>query len=157
MSWILAFPHPYNSLQISTRTILFIYCCHYCNAYYAAAAAKSLQSCPTVCNPIDGSPPGFLVPGILQARILEWVAISLSTAWKWKVKVKSLSILPIVYWIKPTLPSQTQSPALANSPYKCKRFMLLPHRTRLLEQIKMFVSHTWVAYSYLHNIFHMPN
>ena len=57
----------------------------------AAAAAKSLQSCPTLCDPIDGSPPGSAVPGILQARILEWVAISFSNAWKWKVKVKSLS------------------------------------------------------------------
>ena len=55
------------------------------------AAAKSLQSCPTLCHPLDGSPPGFPVPGILQARILEWVAISFSNAWKWKVKVKSLS------------------------------------------------------------------
>ena len=57
----------------------------------AAAAAKSLQSCPTLCDPIDGSPPGSTVPGILQARTLEWVAISFSNAWKWKVKVKSLS------------------------------------------------------------------
>ena len=57
----------------------------------AAAAAKSLQACPTLCDPIDGSPPGSSVPGILQARTLEWVAISLSNAWKWKVKVKSLS------------------------------------------------------------------
>ena len=57
----------------------------------AAAAAKSPQSCPTLCNPIDGSPPGSPVPGILQARTLEWVAISFSNAWKWKVKVKSLS------------------------------------------------------------------
>ena len=57
----------------------------------AAAAAKLLQSCPTLCNPIDGSPPGFPVPGILQARTLEWVAISFSNACKWKVKVKSLS------------------------------------------------------------------
>ena len=57
----------------------------------ATAAAKSLQSCPTLCNPIDGSPPGSSVPGILQARTLEWVAISFSNAWKWKVKVKSLS------------------------------------------------------------------
>ena len=55
------------------------------------AAAKSLQSCPTLCNPIDGSPPGSTVPRILQARTLEWVAISFSNAWKWKVKVKSLS------------------------------------------------------------------
>ena len=53
--------------------------------------AKSLQSCPTLCNPIDGSPPGSPVPEILQARTLEWVAISFSNAWKWKVKVKSLS------------------------------------------------------------------
>ena len=57
----------------------------------AAAAAKSLQSCPTLCDPIDGSPPGSAVPGILQARTLEWVAISFSNAWKWKVKVKSFS------------------------------------------------------------------
>ena len=57
----------------------------------AAAAAKSLQSCPTLCDPIDGSPPGSAVPGILQARTLEWVAICFSNAWKWKVKVKSLS------------------------------------------------------------------
>ena len=57
----------------------------------AAAAAESLQSCPTLCNPRDGSPPGSPVPGILQARTLEWVAISFSNARKWKVKVKSLS------------------------------------------------------------------
>ena len=57
----------------------------------AAAAAKSLQSCPTLCDPIDGSPPGSPIPGILQARTLEWVAISFSNAWKSKVKVSSLS------------------------------------------------------------------
>ena len=57
----------------------------------AATAAKSLQSCPTLWDPIDGSPPGSPVPGILQARTLEWGAISFSNAWKWKVKVKSLS------------------------------------------------------------------
>ena len=61
------------------------------NSFYEAAAAKSLQSCPTLCNPIDGSPPGPPIPGILQARTLEWVTISFSNAWKWKVKVKSLS------------------------------------------------------------------
>ena len=60
-------------------------------AYSPAAAAKSLQSCPTVCDPRDGSPPGSPVPGILQARTPEWVAISFSNAWKWKVKGKSLS------------------------------------------------------------------
>ena len=57
----------------------------------ASAAAKSLQSCPTLCDPTDGSPPGSAVPGILQARTLEWTAISFSSAGKWKVKVKSLS------------------------------------------------------------------
>ena len=56
-----------------------------------ADAAKSLQSCPTLCDPIDGSPPDSPVPGILQARTMEWVAIAFSNAWKWKVKVKSVS------------------------------------------------------------------
>ena len=57
----------------------------------AAAAAASPQSCLTLCDPVHGSPPGSPVPGILQARTLEWVAISFSNVWKWKVKVKSLS------------------------------------------------------------------
>ena len=57
---------------------------------FAAAAAKSLQLCPTLCDPMDCSLPGFSVHGILQAITLEWVAISFSNAWKWKVKVKSL-------------------------------------------------------------------
>ena len=55
------------------------------------AAAKSFQSCLTLCDSIDGSPPGSPIPGILQARTLEWVVISFSSAWKWKVKVKLLS------------------------------------------------------------------
>ena len=59
--------------------------------WLAPAAAKSLQSCLTLCDPIDSSSPGSAVPGILQAKILEWVAISFSNAWKWKVKVKLLS------------------------------------------------------------------
>ena len=61
------------------------------SALSVIAAAKSLQSCLTLCDPIDGSPPGSPIPGILQARTLQWVAISFSNAWKWKVKVKSLS------------------------------------------------------------------
>ena len=68
---------------------LYAYTCVY--PYIAAAAAKSLQSCPTLCDPIDGSLPGSTIPGILQARTLEWVAISFSNEWKWKVKMKSLS------------------------------------------------------------------
>ena len=61
-----------------------------CRAW-GLTAAESLQSRPTLCDPIDVSPPGSAVPGILQARTLEWVAISFSNAWKWKVKVKLLS------------------------------------------------------------------
>ena len=61
----------------------------------AAAAAKSLRSCPTLCDPIDGSPSGCPIPGILQPRTLEWVAISFSNAWKWKVKVRSLSCVQL--------------------------------------------------------------
>ena len=62
--------------------------------FFPSVAAKSFQSCPTLCDPIDGSPPGLgfsQVPGILQARSLEWLAISFSNAWRWKKKVKSLS------------------------------------------------------------------
>ena len=65
-------------------------CTHFLS-YAPAAAAKSLQSCPTLCDPIDGRPPGSPISGILQARALEWVAISFSNEWKWKVKLKSLS------------------------------------------------------------------
>ena len=64
----------------------------------AAAAAKSLQSYLTLCDPVDGSPPGSPVPEILQARTLEWVAISFSNAWKWKVKGKSLSRVFTTPW-----------------------------------------------------------
>ena len=62
----------------------------------AAAAAKSLQLCPTLCDPIDSSPPGSPIPGIFQARTVEWVAVSFSNAWKWKVKVKSLSLVQLL-------------------------------------------------------------
>ena len=74
--------------------ITFSYCSHCVGKScinVTSAAAKSLQSCPTLCDPIDGSPPGSAIPGILQARTLEWLAISFSNAGKWKVKVTSLS------------------------------------------------------------------
>ena len=77
-------PRASRALLLSTRFLSFI-------DNTAAAAAKSYQSCLTLCDPIDGSLPGSSVPGILKARTLEWVAISFSNAWKWKVKVKSLS------------------------------------------------------------------
>ena len=71
--------------------IFYKYLFYFAFLVAATAAAKSLQSCPTLCDPIDGSPPGSPILGVLQARTLEWVAISFSNAWKWKVKVKSLS------------------------------------------------------------------
>ena len=86
-----------NVTQIATASSVagHIWCFIYINAQpyilLAAAAAKSLQSCPTLCDSVDGSLPGSSVLGILQARTLEGVAISFSNAWKWKVKVKSLS------------------------------------------------------------------
>ena len=67
-----------------------------CHIVPSVPFAKLLQSCPTLCDPIDSSPPGSTVPGILQARTLEWVAISFSNAWKWKVKVKSLSLVQLL-------------------------------------------------------------
>ena len=69
---------------------------------HAAATAKLLQSCPTLHDPRDSSPPGSAVPGILQARTLEWVAISFSNAWKWKGKVKSLSKSSWPHGLQPT-------------------------------------------------------
>ena len=105
-------------------------------------ATKSLQLCPTLCNSIDGSPPGSPVPGILQARTLEWVAISFSNAWKLKVKVKSLSRVRLFptpwtaayqappsmgfprqeYWSGVPLPSplwRPTRPFRTNTPKKC--------------------------------------
>ena len=95
----------------------------------AAAAAKSLQSCPTLCDPIDGSPPSSAVPGILQARTLEWVAIFFSNAWKWEVKVKSLSRV----WLR--------------DPMDCSPPGSFPHgifQARVLE---------WVAITFSYRIF----
>ena len=82
--WFLYFFHPVFAFEEKTSYSVY-------TAAAAAAAAKWLQSCLTLCNPIDGSPSGPTVPGILQARTLEWVAISFSNVWKWKVKVKLLS------------------------------------------------------------------
>ena len=101
--WVLMFHPKQDQANItklalaSEECIVFSAICNkyimdtFCSICSAAAAAKSLQSCPTLCDPIDGSPPSFPVPGILQARTVEWVAISFSNASKWKVKVNSLS------------------------------------------------------------------
>ena len=92
MAWLIRFIKLY--MCVCTYIHIYVYVLNIKHIYihiYAAAAAKSLQSCPTLCDPIDGSRPGSPVPGILQARTLEWVAISFANAWKWKVKVNSFS------------------------------------------------------------------
>ena len=83
----------------------------------AAAAAKSLQSCPTLCDPIDGSPWGSPIPGIIQARTLEWVAISFSNAWKWKVEVKSLSRVRLL--VTPWTVAHQAPPSMGFSRQEC--------------------------------------
>ena len=84
-------PTPMFKKQEELRSQTCVPECCLVNAAAAAASAASLQSCPTLCDSIDGSPPGSSVPGTLQARTLEWVPISFSNAWKWRVKVKSLN------------------------------------------------------------------
>ena len=78
------------------------------------AAVKALQSRPTLCDPVEGSPPGSPVPGILQARTLEWVASSFSNAWKWKVKVKSLSRVRLL-----ATPAAAAAKSLQSCPTLC--------------------------------------
>jgi len=90
LEWV-AIPFSRGSSRTRDRTQISCFGGRVFTIWAAAAAAMSLQSCPTLCDPRDGSPPGSPVPGILQARTLECVAISFSNAWKWKVKVKSLS------------------------------------------------------------------
>ena len=89
-----------------------------------AAAAKSLQSCPTLCDPMDGSPRGSPVPGILQARTLEWVAISFSNVWKWKVKVKSLSLVRLL--ATPWTAAHQAPPSMGLSRQECWSGVPLP-------------------------------
>ena len=83
------------------------------DVFATAADAKLLQSCPTLCDPRDGSPPGSPVSEILQARTLEWVAISFSSAWKWKVKVKSLSHVRLL--VTPWTTAQQAPPSMGFS------------------------------------------
>ena len=98
--------------------------CAYPVLLITLAAAKLLQSCLTLCDPIDGSPWGSPVPGILQARTLEWVAISFSNAWKWKVKVKSLSLV----WLlaTPWTAAHQTPPSMGFSRQECWSGVPLP-------------------------------
>ena len=124
----------------------------------AAAAAKSLQPCLTLCDPIDGSPPGSPIPGILLARTLEWVAISFSYAWKWKLKVKSLSHVWLLatpwttalqaplpmgfsrqeYWSRVPLPSLTH---LLEWKANKKQNLSIPSADKDVEQLE--ITHRW--------------
>ena len=95
-----------------------------------AAAAKLLQSCPTLCDPRDGSPPGSPVPGILQARTLEWVAISFSHAWRWKEKMKSLSHVRLL--VTPWTAAHQAPPSMGLSRQESWSEVPLPSRVVLI-------------------------
>ena len=157
-SVIVHFPHSvrlwFNKNSLGTQSIWWVW--GFPSA--AAAAAKSLQSCLTLCDPIDGSPPGSPVPGILQARTLEWVAISFSNAWKWKLKVKSLIHVWLLetpwaaahqappsmgfsrqeYWSGVPLPSPFQVLIFFNSERLQNIFFFWSHRTLVVVHIKYF-------------------
>ena len=104
----------------------------------SSATAKWLQSCPTLCGPIDGSPPGSPVSGILQARTLDWVAISFSNAWKWKVKVRLLSCVRLLAtpW---TAAHQAPLP-VGFSRQECWNGVPLSSQKRKPRKYKIFVS-----------------
>ena len=102
-----------------------------------AAAAKLPQSCPTLCSPTDGSPPGSAIPGILQARTLEWVAISFSDAWKWKVKVKSLSCVRL--FATPWTAAHQAPPPMGFSRQEYRSGVPLPSPSLCLKRKKITV------------------
>ena len=105
----------------------------------AAATAKSLHSCPTLCDPVDGSPPASPVPGILHARTLEWVAISFSNAWKWKVKVKSLS--RVWFLATPWTAAYKAPPSMGFSRQEYWSGVPLPSPSDIPTECLMYASH----------------
>ena len=145
----------------------------------AAAAAKLLQSCPTLCDPIDGSPLSSSVPGILQARTLEWVAISFSNAWKWKVKVKSLSRARLLgtpwtaayqapppmgfsrqeYWSEVPLPSPLNTTAVIKYKKLNKLDVLLHHGVKKFSRNSRncFMTRILMTVTYLVNFLRFPS
>ena len=104
-------------------------------------AAKSLQSCPTLCHPIDGSPPGSPIPGILQTRTLEWVAISFSNACKWKVKVKSLSRVRLL--VTPWTAAHQGTPSMGSSRQEYQSGVPLPSPTKYGIMLKGEKTYLW--------------
>ena len=104
----------------------------------SAAAAKSLQLCPTLCDRRDGSPPGSAVPGILQARTPEWVAISFSNAWKWKVKGKSLSRARLL--ATPWTAAYQAPPSMGLSRQEYWSGVPLPSPVQSLNHVQLFLT-----------------
>ena len=117
----------------------------------AAATAKSLQSCLTLCDPIDSSPPGSPVPGILQARTLEWVAISFSNAWEWEVKVKSLSRVRLL--ATPWTAAYQAPSSMGFSSQECWSGVPLPSPELLLVGFKNV---SFLTYGYKFQIIQLP-
>ena len=113
----------------------------------AAAAAKSLQSCPTLCDPIDGSPTGSPVPGILQARTLEWVAISFFNAWKWKVKVKSL--MYVWFFAIPWTAAHQAPPSMGFSRQEYWSGVPLPSLLGRNQSCSIWVKHKYIFIRFL--------
>ena len=113
---------------------------------YAAAAAELLQSCPTLLDAIDGSPPGSPIPGILQARTLEWVAISFSNAWKWKVKEKSLSCVRLSDPMDCNLPGSS-----VHGIFQSRAMELCPHC--LLWYMTYIDIYIWNILTYIYEIY----
>ena len=105
--------------------------------------AKSLQSCRTLCDPIDSSPPGFPVPGTLQARTLEWVAISFSNAWNWKVKVKVKSLSCVRLFMTPWTAAYEAPPPMGFSRQEYWSGLPLPSPQNLLVETKTETSSWW--------------
>ena len=125
-----------NFLKVETL-VLYLYSPHPDTlSGTSATAAKSLQSCLTLCDPIDGSPPGSAVPGILQARTLEWVAISLSNALKWKVKVETLSPVPLL--ATPWTAAHQAPPSMGFSRQESWSGVLLPSPSGTSMAVKYF-------------------
>ena len=112
-----------------------------------AAVAKSLQSCPTLWDPIDGSPPGSPVPGILQARTLEWVAISFYNAWKWKVKVKSLSRVQL--FMTPWTAAHQALPPMGFARQEYRSGLPLPSPEIVMGEHKCWYLFIWLSFSNL--------
>jgi len=114
---------------------------------HTSAAAKSLQSCLTLCDPRVGSPPGSPIPGILQARTLEWVAISLSNAWKWKLKVKSLSrVTPLEWLLSKRQWDFPGSPVVKALDFHCRRHRFIPGwGTKILHALQPRNNKCWTG------------